>query len=888
MSILLIILISMRHFSIIPVFLFLLHAPVVQSGSTVNPIFIPLDFETGHLQNDSFVPYHIEKQPKIGLALSGGGARGFAQIGVLKTFERHGYNIDGIAGTSIGAFIGALYASGYTAAQIESLACKIQWDEIIKDAPPRKQLFLGQKEEKSRSILQIRFKKFALDFKPAYTSGQKLTLLLNDILLNAPYPIVSNFNDLKIPIRIICTDLLSGRKVVLNNGSLADAIRASMAIPLLFTPVAYGDSLLMDGGLVENLPVSEAKNLGVDWVIAVDTSSKVRNKNALKAPWEIADQVTTIMQQEQVRLQMQLSDVSIIPELTGASNTDFKHIKDFIHAGEKAAEAALSKIEAMISKSTCANDTVFPIHTIVLEGLQSFKPDFILSDIKLDSTRLMPTSEIRWIAKSIYQTGFFYNVSARLDTLSKQLIFQVKEFPNIEKITFRGNTVFSDSTIQNIIETKPCQILNFQKGRRDLNAIISLYHKSGFALARIQKIQFQDGNLEIEIDEGRLSDIVLSGNDRTRLFVIFREIPIKKGDLFQVALLKQGLENIYSTGYFEGVRFWVNSEKDQHTLRFSLQEQGYTLFRSGFHFDSERKAQAFIELAEENLFGYGAEGALTGLIGNRDQFLIGSIRADQLFKTFVTARLNLSFQKRDFPYFENDEVLGNYRNVTTEQSILLGLQMRRLGTLSFKIKNEHIHLFPIEGEKAPKELLDIRSITLKSEVDTRDRIPFPRSGKYHLLEYETGASFLGSQVSYFKLLSSMESYYPISTTLVFHPRIRWGTADLTTPFAKLFHLGGMDSFLGFHEDALVGKRFISASGELRLLFSRVRWIETNISFQYDLGGIWGRYSNIALEDFKHSIGLMLSLNTPIGPLQAGWGHNNKGKNVLYFTAGYKF
>jgi NTE family protein len=860
------------------------------SESRRTSIPIPLDIEKGILKNDSFIPYYVENRPRIGLALSGGGSRGLAQIGVLKVFDRYGFDIDCIAGTSMGAFVGGLYASGYTASQIESLACQIRWDDIIKDAPPRKQLFLGQKEEKTRSIFQIRFNKLSLDFRPAYTSGQKMTLILNDILLNAPYPIPISFDALPISLRVICTNFLSGRKIILDHGTLSDAIRASMAVPLLFTPLAYGDSLLMDGGLVDNLPVVETRNMGSDLVIAVDTSSKIKDKKSLKAPWEIADQVTTIMQQEQVKRQIALADAAIVPELDGFSNTDFSCIPEMIRAGEEAAQKAVETIETMISKSLPPkNDLTFRVQSIDCPGIESDELSN-LSD-NPDTTRVLSLDDIRWMAHSIYQKGNVSSVSAWLDTCTRSLTFKIRPFPKITSISFIGNTVFPDTFLVARMETRLNQTLNVQKGRRDLKKIVSFYQGLGYALAHIRRVGFMDGNLSIEIDEGRLDDIILWGNRRTKPYVVYREMPMKKGDLFQVSLLKQGLENIYSTGYFESVRFQINSEKKDHILKLILLEQGFTLLRAGTHYDTERQAEGFLELVEENTLGLGAEASVTGLIGNRDRFFQSSLRADRILKTFVTTRFNLSIQGRDYPYFENERQIGRYRIETIDQSILFGQQLRRLGTISFQLKNEKISLFSLEKSgllDQIRESMMIRSLALRSEVDTRDRMPYPNSGKYHVLEYETGLSFLGSQFSYFKISSSMESFYPIYKGVVLYPRIRWGTADPTIPYAKRYHLGGMDSFLGFHEDAMVGKRFICGSMGIRARLPTPGWMETHLFLRYDIGSVWDRYTNIAMEDFRHGIGLLLLINTPIGPVQTGMGWADRGNNVVYFSTGYRF
>jgi NTE family protein len=879
---------DMRH-TIVTVLLMLNSVLSLHSDTLSTSIPIPLDIVKGILKTDSYVPYYLEKRPRIGLALSGGGSRGLAQIGVLKVFDRIGLSIDCIAGTSMGAFVGGLYASGYSAAQIESLACQIRWDDIIKDAPPRKQLFLGQKEEKSRSILQVRFKNLSLDFRPAYTSGQKLMLVLNDILFKAPYPLPIDFNALPISFRIVCTNFLSGQKVILNHGPLTDAIRASMAVPLLFTPLAYGDSLLMDGGLVDNLPVIETKNMGSDLVIAVDTSSKIRDKNSLKAPWEIADQVTTIMQQQQVNKQFNLADVPIAPELGDFTNTDFSRIPQLIQAGERAAEKAIESIETMISDSTPKKENPrFIVRSISCSGAAIDDPINPAGDS--DTLHTLSLGEIQWLGQSIYQTGTVSSVTARLDTCSHNLTFEAQPFPKIISISLSGNTVFPDTFLLARMETRTGEVLNFQKGRRDLKKIVSLYHRLGYALARIQKIDFKEGNLAIEIDEGRLEDIVLRGNQRTRTFVVFREMPMKKGDLFQVSLLKQGLENIYSTGYFESVRFQINSIQKHHVLNLILLEQGYTLLRAGTRFDTERQAQGFLEIAEENALGLGAEASLTGLIGKRDRFLQSTIRADRIFKTFITTRFTLSVQNRDYPYFENNRQLGWYQIQSVDQALLFGQQLRRLGTISFQLKNERLRVFSLENNgplDQIRESLSIRNLTLRSEVDTRDRMPYPNSGKYHILEYETGLSFLGSEVPYFKITSCMESFYPINKNVVLFPRIRWGTADPTIPFAKRYHLGGMDSFLGFHEDAMVGKRFVCGSLGLRVRVPTPGWMETHIAIRYDIGSVWDRYTNISLEDFRHGIGLMLLINTPIGPVQAGMGWADRGNRVAYFSTGYR-
>ena len=467
---------------------------------------IPLGIEQSPSGNDSFISYYQPERPKIALALSGGGARGLAQIGVLKVFEKHGILVDGIAGTSMGAIIGGLYAVGYTATEIETLARQIRWDELIQDTPPRKQLFLGQKEEKSRHILQLRLTGFSLDIRSAYTAGQKLTTLIADLLLRGPHPLSTDFDSLQIPFRAVATDLVTGQKVVLRRGSLVDALRASMAIPLLFTPVLVGEAMLVDGGLVQNLPVSEAKGLGADLIIAVDTSSKLRDPKALNAPWEIADQTTSIMQQERTLSQLLEADIGIQPDLHSISNIDFDLVDTIVRAGEEAAENAIPRIERFFTEDSDSLEgkNVY-VKKILLSGCRELDPQSFLSTIAIDTSSSVSRTQIVWAGRSLLQTGYLRKVSAFVDTSSLCLKFEVEENPLVNKIEILGNTVFSDSVLLSGMESRPGSVPNIQKGRQDLRGLIQKYHDKGYALARISGIR---------IDHDTLKDSTVTLRDR--------------------------------------------------------------------------------------------------------------------------------------------------------------------------------------------------------------------------------------------------------------------------------------------------------------------------------------------------------------------------------------
>jgi len=212
------------------------------------------------------IPHKKLKRPKIGLALSGGGLRCIAQIGALQALKEKHIPIDFIVGTSMGSIIGGLYSAGYEPDQIWEITKTIDWKKIIFDRPQRSSQFLGEKQEGDRHIIQFRLSSFSVDIPQAVTPGHQLTRILTDLTMKAPYRSL-DFDKLRTPLRIITTDLLTGKKVVIKFGELAEAMRASIAIPLLFTPVSRDRMLLSDGGILDNIPVEETRQFGADQLL---------------------------------------------------------------------------------------------------------------------------------------------------------------------------------------------------------------------------------------------------------------------------------------------------------------------------------------------------------------------------------------------------------------------------------------------------------------------------------------------------------------------------------------------------------------------------------------------------------------------------------------------
>jgi NTE family protein len=287
---------------------------------------------------------------KIGLALSGGGARGGAHVGILKALEELDVEIDYIAGTSMGAIIGGLYASGYSAEEIEHILIDTDWKKAMTDKPARKDRTMRKKELEYEFLIPYRigFNKGKFQMPLGAIEGQHLDQLFHKMLL--PVVGIKQFDRLPIPFRAVATDLVTGEAIVLSGGSLPNALRASMSVPGIFAPVRIDGHLLVDGGMSNNLPVNVVREMGADIVIAVDISSPLLKEEQLTSILSVTEQLTNFLTRRTTELQIESlgpEDVLIVPELGGFSSADFEEAEDIVHLGYEAALQAQDELLAI-------------------------------------------------------------------------------------------------------------------------------------------------------------------------------------------------------------------------------------------------------------------------------------------------------------------------------------------------------------------------------------------------------------------------------------------------------------------------------------------------------------------------------------------------------------
>ncbi len=328
-------------------------------------------------------------KPKIGLVLSGGGAKGLAHIGLLKTLEKYHIHPDYIGGTSMGAIIGSLYATGYSADQIDSIFHRIDFEKILYNQLNRKYLNNFEKERGKRFIINfpVSLKTMSVQLPRGLSDSQQMFNLLAKVL--QPAHQVDDFSHLQTPYICLSTDIVTGKQVLFNRGFLPAAVTASALLPSVYKPLDDGGKLLLDGGIVNNYPVREVKDMGADFIIGSDVQGKILAKKDIKDMASILDQIISFGMYKEMPLKKAMTDLYIHPDINGFGVTSFENIDTIIARGSRAAEQQLQHFSGL--KQLQSDKPVKKLHyqtpdsllfdRIVLIGQKNFNRDYVLGKI---------------------------------------------------------------------------------------------------------------------------------------------------------------------------------------------------------------------------------------------------------------------------------------------------------------------------------------------------------------------------------------------------------------------------------------------------------------------------------------------------------------------------
>jgi NTE family protein len=382
------------------------------------------------------------QRPKIGLVLSGGGAKGMAHVGVLKVLEEVGLEPDYISGTSMGSIMGGLYSIGYSADEIALIIETVDWNTVLTNEIPANQVIMRRKADYSKFMMEMP----VYDGKPELPSGliegQKLSELFSDLTWRQAG--VNDFNEFPTPFTCMGTDILKGGLVEMNSGDLSSAMRASMAIPSVFTPVIRDTShILVDGGVLRNFPVQEAIDMGADIIIGVYVGFDSQMKpEQLRSLTSIITRTSLLSGAADVQSQVPLVDHMIVPDMTGFTSSSFTDGVEIMDRGEVAARDQIDRLRALadsvnalgppkVKHQLPAHDSILIKDITILEATPAMTRFFVATlDLELDS----------WITKEQLDTGmdrlfgtlFFERIGYYFESLDEgyRLVFRIKEKPN--------------------------------------------------------------------------------------------------------------------------------------------------------------------------------------------------------------------------------------------------------------------------------------------------------------------------------------------------------------------------------------------------------------------------------------------------------------------------
>eukprot|EP01029_Cantina_marsupialis_P026619 TRINITY_DN72023_c0_g1_i1.p2 TRINITY_DN72023_c0_g1~~TRINITY_DN72023_c0_g1_i1.p2 ORF type:complete len:734 (-),score=80.71 TRINITY_DN72023_c0_g1_i1:5859-8060(-) len=365
----------------------------------------------------------VEERPKIGLVLSGGGAKGFAHVGVLKVIDELGIPIDYIAGTSMGSIIGGFYSIGYSALEIEKMIKEQNWEQLLGDHISRKYVPFHEKKNYERHVLSFPIKPKGIELPSGIVKGQNVINLFE--LLSIEYHNENDFKKLPIPFVCVATDIETGEAVTLDKGYLPEAMRASMAIPTLFSPVEIDGRLLVDGGMVNNFPVKEVVDMGADIVIGVDVQAGPKSKKELKSFIDIINQSVSLMALREFKENIDYVDVYMKPDINKYSVGSFEEADSLILKGEEVGRKfipALKKLKEQYNLEKKERKAYVPpkdttsyyISEIDVKGLKEVSNSLLLGKLNLETPVKTDLGTIKKGINRVYGSKYFDQVDFRL------------------------------------------------------------------------------------------------------------------------------------------------------------------------------------------------------------------------------------------------------------------------------------------------------------------------------------------------------------------------------------------------------------------------------------------------------------------------------------------
>ncbi|MBN2416678.1 patatin-like phospholipase family protein [bacterium] len=775
-----------------------------------------------------------QERPKVGLVLSGGGARGLAHIGVLKMLDDLEIPVDCIAGTSMGGIVGALYAIGYSGREIEEIVRRTDWVRLFSDEPRRSLQPYLQKKEYGRYQLEFGIVDFKPVLPPGLVIGQNLFLTFADLIF--PFNKVRNFDDLPKRYRCVAVNLQTGREFVIGNGPLDKAMRTTMAIPSIFSPVVWNDSLYIDGGILNNLPVDVVTAMGADIIIAVDVMGPQKEPRKPRSIVDVFEETLSILGMDRWRGNVEHADLYIQPDLDGFAITDFskQKIRTIVARGDSAARNSRQRlIELRDSRHIhCYHDVNDPgiadrpytISEIQITGATTMNFADIGEMLCLRTGAEFDPDRFRTCVDSLRGTGFFKEVVYELTPLNE----------------------------------------------REMKVAVRVW----------------------QLPHPVIGAVSIGGNEHHSDRFIYQLIGIRAGDRLDTEDLHRRILSLYSYGYFETIRYELEPLEDNSVhLKLYVTEKPLRRLRLGFRFDNYHKLVGVITASATDV-------PVTGLrVRNELQF--AGLWKYSTRVSYPTRTMRMSFYPffelhySQLPlrlYDSEGNAAAEYTSRAGRAGAGFGMFISNLiqGEIScsYELIESSPSLTGLDPGLFPRYETDLSQVRASLDIDVLDDIYMPKQGFQIHAEFEGSYRRLGSPVPYERFSLFGDFYTTAGSIHTARFYFFTGRSSAALPFYKYFNQGAPETFAGMGWDQLYAGQYELARMEYRLQLHRFFYARLIGNAAFDIRGASGAV---------YGFGTGITFAYPLGSLElilsrghTGFSPDREYRSAAYISVGAKF
>ncbi len=642
-----------------------------------------------------------QQRPKVGLVLSGGGAKGIAHIGVLKAIDSAGLKIDLVTGTSMGSIIGGLYATGYSGNEIERITKKLIWDELLSGKPVYKYVSIDEKDEFGQYSAEVGIKKYKLQLATGLIDSQELWLVLNRMFL--PVYNIKDFSKFNIPFQCIATDLSNGKDVVLSKGDIVKAVRSSMAIPSVFTAVDHDKTKLVDGGIVRNFPVKDAKKMGADIVIGVNLFTGLPDIEKLSNVLDVFYQITQYRDADDLIEEKKLCNLVIEPSLEKYSAGSFDATDSIMDIGNAVGKLYYPYFKKLADSLNARYPITYDpfnrlpkvesivIDEIAYEGIDYTSKSLLLQKLGIKAGKAYTAKQINDGFRIAFASRYYDNIYYSLEPTSEghaKLICKIKEKPltqlkvGLSFHSFTGPALLLNLTSRDLLLKKSRSMAKFALGE---NFRVLLEHKQIFGpkANNYFSLSYERQNLPLNRYDGTQNLFVYaigySQSDLNYTRVLTNDWSISAGMSHQKINFSP---EVVSTDSYEGKTsnyFAYLATESITTDRPNFPTRGHRFYAQGGIIFG-RKAQIDLTLVD------GTSEDVSSLIDNAPdyyRFMINYTKFNTLNKKLVLFyTLQTSFAIQSQGFIVDNFYMGGIQQLFKQQVAFVGLNEQQINSTS--------------------------------------------------------------------------------------------------------------------------------------------------------------------------------------------------------------